>query len=31
MLVTKPDWDTKRWNPWESEEKEEEDVMVIDN
>lgn len=26
-LVTKPDWDTKRWNPWESEENKEEDVM----
>ena len=26
-LVTKPDWDTKRWNPLESEESEEEDVM----
>lgn len=27
-LVTKPDWDAKRWNPWESEESEEEDVVI---
>lgn len=26
--MTKPDWDPKRWNPWESEESE--DVVVID-
>ena len=29
-LVTKPDWDDKRWDLWESEESEEEDVVVID-
>ena len=31
MLVTKPDWDTQRWNPWEGEESDEEDVVVIDS
>ena len=30
-LVTKPNWDTKKWTPWESEESEEEDVVVIDS
>ena len=30
-LVKKADWETKRWNPWESEESEEEDVAVIDS
>ena len=29
MFMTKPDWDTKRWNTWESEENEEDDFMVI--
>lgn len=28
--VTKPDWDTKRWDPRERDENEEEDVMVTD-
>ena len=27
--MTKPDWDTKWWNPWESEESQEEDVVGI--
>lgn len=27
-LVTKPDWDAKRWNPWESKESKEEDVVI---
>ena len=31
MLVTKPDWDAKRWDPWDSEESKNEDVVVIDN
>ena len=26
----RPDWDTKSWNPWESDDSEEEDVVVID-
>lgn len=30
-LVAKADWDTKKWNPWEREKKEEEDVVVIDS
>lgn len=30
-LVIKPDWDTKRWNPWESEEINKEDVVVTDS
>lgn len=25
-LVTKPEWDAQKWNPWESDENEEEDV-----
>ena len=28
MHVTKIDWNVKRWNPWESVEKEEEDVVI---
>ena len=28
-LVTKPNWDAKRWSHWKNE-NEEEDVMVID-
>ena len=28
VLVTKTDWNVKRWNPWESEEKEEKDVVI---
>ena len=28
MLVRKTDWNVKRWNPWESEEKEEKDVVI---
>ena len=28
MPVIKPGWDTKRWTPWESEEREEEDVVI---
>lgn len=27
-LVTKPDWDAERGDPWESEESEEEDVVI---
>lgn len=27
VLVTKPDWDAKRWNPLEGEEGKEEDVV----
>ena len=30
-LVTKLDWETKRQNPWESEENKEEDVGVTDS
>ena len=28
MHVTKIDWNVKRWNPWESVEKEEEDIVI---
>ena len=31
VLMTKPDWGTKRWNLRESQESEEEDVVVIDS
>ena len=30
-LVTKPDWDTNGWNPWESEESKGEDAVGFDN
>lgn len=30
-LAIKPDWDAKKWNPGESDEKEEEGLMVIDS
>ena len=30
-LVSKPDWDTKKWKLWESDESEEEDVVVINS
>ena len=31
MLVTKPDWDPKGWNPWRSEESGAEDIVVINS
>ena len=30
VLVPKPNWDTQRWYPWESQEREEEEVLVTD-
>ena len=29
--MTKPDGDAKRWDPWESEESEEEEAVVTDS
>ena len=29
--MTKPNWDSNGWNPWVSQEREEEDVVVIDS
>lgn len=26
--MTKPDWDAKRWNPWESEEDQEQNLVI---
>ena len=31
VLVTKPDWDSKRWKPWENGESKGEDVVVTDS